>query len=273
MQARGSIEQWKKDPDRWRVRVTVGRDPITGSEKRLSKVIAAPHNRTGRRAAEDVLAELISQAKTLRRSTQRVPDGMTVADLAERWTRSRRPSWEAKTEAVYQGVLDRHIVPAIGGRPIAELTHEDLEDLYARHAETPRTARQIHATMRTMLGQAVRWRAIPHNPAMAAQAPPYESPEIDPPDPDAVVGALAVVDERWPDFALFLRLAATMGSRRAELCALQWRDFDLDVGTVWVRRAIARNPSGGVGAEGHEDRQPAPRRDRRRRGDEREARP
>jgi integrase len=48
-------------------------------------------------------------------------------------------------------------------------------------------------------------------------------------------GALA--DE--PDFAVFLRLSTTAGLRPSELCALRWRDVDLDAETVSITDSIA----------------------------------
>ena len=44
----------------------------------------------------------------------------------------------------------------------------------------------------------------------------------------------AEVDE--PDFGVFLRLAASTGARRGELCALLWRDIDLADGTLTSAR-------------------------------------
>jgi len=46
------------------------------------------------------------------------------------------------------------------------------------------------------------------------------------------------VGERDTDFALFLRLAAIVGARRAELCALRWSDLDLDAGRLSIARRL-----------------------------------
>lgn len=48
-----------------------------------------------------------------------------------------------------------------------------------------------------------------------------------------------------PDFGVFLRLAATTGARRGELCALRWRDVDLAEGTLMISRALVGCADGG----------------------------
>ncbi len=49
---------------------------------------------------------------------------------------------------------------------------------------------------------------------------------------------VAGVGERDTDFALFLRLAAIVGARRAELCALRWSGLDLDAGRLSITRRL-----------------------------------
>jgi integrase len=52
-------------------------------------------------------------------------------------------------------------------------------------------------------------------------------------------------DAEDPDFGVFLRLAATTGARRGELCALRWRDVDLNEGTLTISRALVDCADGG----------------------------
>jgi integrase len=50
--------------------------------------------------------------------------------------------------------------------------------------------------------------------------------------------ALVKIDELDPDFGVSLRLAATTGARRSQLCALRWSDVDLDARTITFARGI-----------------------------------
>src|SRR5207253_2918394 len=45
---------------------------------------------------------------------------------------------------------------------------------------------------------------------------------------------------------LYVRLAAVIGRRRGELCALRWTDIDLDAATVLVARTIVDSADGWV---------------------------
>ena len=47
-----------------------------------------------------------------------------------------------------------------------------------------------------------------------------------------------------PGLPVFLRLAATTGARRGELCALRWRALDLDAGTMRIRHALVQTRQG-----------------------------
>lgn len=55
---------------------------------------------------------------------------------------------------------------------------------------------------------------------------------------------IARADEENPALGCFLRLAATSGARRGELCALRWKHLDLDKGTLFIERSIVENGKG-----------------------------
>ena len=239
---RGSVSPHGVDPERWRIRATIDTD-ATGRERRLSKVIEAPHNRTGRRIAEEALAAMVVQATAIKRGRQLRPDGMTVAELAERWMAHHRGGWAPNTYRGHDSMLRRIILPTLGRRPVAELDREEIAALYRSRAHQPCTARKVHVTLSQMCRDAERWDLIEIDPTRHVRAPRYEPPEIDPPDREPVAEALAMLDAESSDLALFVRLAAHLGSRRGELAGLQWRDFDLEESTVLIGRAIRKGHS------------------------------
>jgi len=49
---------------------------------------------------------------------------------------------------------------------------------------------------------------------------------------------IRVADERYPVLACAIRVAATTGIRRGELCALRWSDIDLERGLLTVGRSV-----------------------------------
>ncbi len=65
-----------------------------------------------------------------------------------------------------------------------------------------------------------------------------------PPDPADVARLIAHADETNAPVGCFLRLAATSGARRGELCALRWKHVDLDKGALLIQRSIVENGKG-----------------------------
>jgi integrase len=98
--------------------------------------------------------------------------------------------------------------------------------------------RKVHVILHAAFAQALKWGLIASNPADAATAPSTPASRITPPSPDALAGALAQIDELDPDFGVFLRLAATTGARRSQLCALRWTDVDLPGATITFARGL-----------------------------------
>jgi integrase len=116
----------------------------------------------------------------------------------------------------------------------------------------PATVRQVHAILRRTLDQAARWCWIPANPAALASPPRLGSVEIRPPTPEEVTRLLATAYEADPDFAVLLWLAATTGARRGELCALRWRNVDLEAAELLILRNLFQ-AAGRLVGEGHQD--------------------
>ncbi|HWM01349.1 MAG TPA: site-specific integrase [Actinophytocola sp.] len=109
------------------------------------------------------------------------------------------------------------------------------------------TVRQIHSIISAALTAAERWGWIAANPGRVAHRPRAKAPEPDPPSPaDAarLVDAAFALDDDW---GTLVWLAMTTGMRRGELCALRWKDVDLDAETVEIRRSYVLHR--GVGVE------------------------
>jgi len=84
--------------------------------------------------------------------------------------------------------------------------------------------------------------------AVDATAPSIRKRRPTTPGAADVANFVAWVGERDADFALSLRMAAIVGARRADLCAVRWSDIDLDAGSL----AITRRLVAGRATEGHE---------------------
>lgn len=237
----GTKTRWKKNPDRWRIRVDAGTHPVTGQRRRLTRVVEAPHTAKAERDIVDpILNRMLTDAALLRGDPHAL-DGMTVAQLAERFLDHRARTVRYRTLVEYRAAIDR-AVPVIGNMRVDQVRPLTIDDLYHRltTAGVPAsTVVKVHRTMKAMFNQAVRWQVAAANPVAGAQPPAATSKRVTPPSPDRFTEAMALLDTMDPDLAAFCRIAAWTGARRGELAALRWDRVDLDVGAVLIDSAIA----------------------------------
>lgn len=173
------------------------------------------------------------------------PASGTVTELLDRYIELKTTQGRAQTTlALYRGLAEKHICPAIGSKQVTRLKTAELDALYAVLLAAGIgvvTVRKVHSLLRGALGQAVRWEMIATNPAANASPPPEpaRSTAEFTPDVDQVRRLLVTLAESPDqDFSMIVRLAAATGLRRGEICGLQWRDCDLEARRLHVRRAV-----------------------------------
>jgi integrase len=233
----GSISSPK--PGVWIARVDAGRDPVSGKRRQISKTIHG-----NQRTAQKVLNEMAVEADR----GQFTGTSTTFRQLSARWLELAKDDLSPNTSRIYQNLLDNHILPALGDAPVKNVKTVDLDQLYQgltkRVHLSSSTVRQIHAIIRRAFRQAILWDWISTNPATNATPPRLTRPDLSPPDVEQVGKLLRAASERDPELGHFLHLAATTGARRGELCALRWRNVDIDMGTLSIERAIIEAPGG-----------------------------
>jgi integrase len=91
-------------------------------------------------------------------------------------------------------------------------------------------------------GHAVKWGLISANPASHAEPPLVPTEEIEVLTEDQVRTVL----ERLRGRSLFRLVAVALatGMRRGELCALRWKDVDLDASKLQVERSLEQTKAG-----------------------------
>jgi len=234
---RGTKRQRRKGV--WELRVYLGRDPISGKPRQLSKTVYG-----GAKAADDALRDLINRQGPSR--TDGI--GVTFGELLNRWLEEcDRLELSPTTLGTYRGQIDGAIRPALGKVPLTRLTAKNLDDLYGalkRRGRSPKTIRNYHAIISSALHQAQRWGWIRENVAEQAKPPRISQRRVKAPAVDVVREIITAAEERDPRLATLLMLGALTGMRRGELCALRWTDVHLDLGELEVARSVVITSGG-----------------------------
>jgi integrase len=221
----------------FRVMVYVGRDPVTGRKRYVTRTV-----RGSRKDAERVRNEMlvdVQKGKTSATST-------TFGELLDAWYDAASPDWSPRTALEHRRVIDAVLKPALGTKKLAKLRASDLDSLYGalragsaeRRALAPATVRKFHTVARSALQQAVRWEWITSNPAANASPPKVRRKEPIPPTPDELGRILKAAEAEDPDLYVFVRLAAVLGARRGEVLGIRWGDLTEDCRSVEISSSV-----------------------------------
>ncbi len=232
MRRRGQVIERGKDTFLVRIYLGQGED---GKRRYYNKTI------TGTK--RDAQRHLTSVLGDLDEGTFIEPSKESLNKYLDRWLEtSAAPRLRARTARDYREVLARYVREPLGQKPLASITPLDIQSVYSGMLEaglSPRTVRQTHAVLRSALKQAVKWQLLSRNPADYVDLPRQKRTEMYAMSKDEVKQFLvAARGSQW--YALFL-LAVTTGMRPGEYFALQWKDVNLDDGTVNVTRSLARH--------------------------------
>lgn len=209
----------ERSPGRWQLNVYLGRDPVTGKKKYRSTTVEG-----GKRVAQRELARLIAEVDKGAPSTS-----APFSDLVDEWWRLDSPRLSPSTARNYRVVLDSKILQKLGSRKLSSISVRDLDVWYAElsHTLAPNSVRNVHAITRRILNRGVAWGWIDRNPALHATLPEQRDIEVSPPSPRQVKALLEAAKEN-PTFYVAVRLAASTGARRSQLCGVRWRDIGED---------------------------------------------
>ncbi len=151
----------------------------------------------------------------------------TLREYSERWLRTRKSRngkpLRNSTRELYQGYLDRHVLPALGDRPIAQLDQDEMDRWYDGLDQShPANAAKVYAFVRGMLNTAVERGLLATNPLKirgAGQTPPAKRKAVA--TPAQVDQVAALMPER---LALAVHLGAWCQLRIGEVLELRRRN-------------------------------------------------
>jgi integrase len=158
---------------------------------------------------------------------------VTVAAYAEDWLGRR--TWALGTHERVERELRRHILPALGSRPLASLRRAHIEEWAKALPLAVSSARLVYVTLSSMLAAAVDDERIPRNPAKGARLAKPQTSRFVPLSADDV---RAIAHGAAEHVRAAILLAAGTGLRQGELFGLSADRVDFMRREVRVDRQL-----------------------------------
>ena len=230
--AQGSISKYEGPRGvRWRVRVDLGFDLVTGRRQRVMESFPT------RREAQIWLTR---QLHEIQEGTAVVPSKQTVGDLLAYWLETHaRHTVRAVSYQNYAWLIHKHILPELGRVPTQQLTARRLQQFYSDKraaGASPRIIQMCHQRLSQALAQAVSLGMLARNVTSLVTPPVVPSREQLTWN-QAQARCFLAVATRSTYGPIWLITMAT-GMRRGEALGLRWTDADLEGGSLRVVQAV-----------------------------------
>ena len=148
--------------------------------------------------------------------------------------RIKRGRMKPGTVEVYKYQADKHIVPAIGARRVAEVTRADIERMVAGLPAATRN--RVLALASRLFTLAEKWelRAPGSNPTRHVERAREEARDrvLAPSELAALAEALSAAEARSPANVAAIRFAALTGLRIGEVLAVRWEHVEFETGRL-----------------------------------------
>ena len=166
---------------------------------------------------------------------------------------------EKATLQLYEGLLEKHILPVIGHLKLSKILPAHLNKLYNTLCQerkdgkgggySAKTIKHIHNTINGIFTAAIKWNIVTDNPCERVETPKL-TPNRDKikfftlEETERFLQAIANAENNETrftntQFQLFFQMALFCGLRRGELIALEWNDLDFVENSVSISKSTS----------------------------------
>ncbi|MEJ5965326.1 tyrosine-type recombinase/integrase [Flavonifractor porci] len=152
----------------------------------------------------------------------------TVGQWCDRWFCENQARWSSSTVGGYRNLIYRHILPGIGGIPLAGLSEDTVTSFYDSLRHQGLSARSVwcvHLLLWRCMDEAARDQAIRYNPVRLCQEPQAEECKTAPLRLGQLQRYLNAAEQLGVLPLIYTGLSS--GLRQCELITLSWADFHI----------------------------------------------
>ena len=221
--------------------VSMGYDYNGKRIKPQQKTVHPPEGLTPRQVEKWLNGQAVLFERECRHTPQPVQQ-LTLAKYIDLWLTDIAPGKLAKSTIRRDRQDIERILPALGHYKLTDLRPEHFRKLYANLRQTKSdatgkplsesTVEGVHATLCSILSDAVEGGFLTHNPAWRTYRYAGKKTEKKIADEETAQKIIAAFENESIKYETYFKLIIATGMRRGECCALQWRDID------WEQRSI-----------------------------------
>jgi integrase len=196
----------------------------------LGKVEDYPTRKLALRALE-------ARLSTINSPTYRARPTAAFAEFANRWDAMVLSQHKPSTQSSTRSQLRKWLLPALGNCALKDLDGQRLQEFTSGCKSSPKTIRNLVATLRMMWSSARAWGYVVHDPFAGLVLPKrglVKTFNL------SLQGIRSVIGSAREPYRTFYMILAETGIRGGEICALRVDDLDLENAVVHVRQSVWR---------------------------------
>ena len=209
--------------------------------KSQQKTVHPPEELTPRQVEKWLNEQAVLFERDCRHTPQPVQQ-LTLAKYIDLWLTDIAPGKLAKSTIRRDRQDIERILPALGHYKLTELRPEHFRNFYAELRKVIRpdtkkplseyTIEGVHATLCSILSDAVEGGFLSHNPAWRTYRYADRKCEKKIADEETAQRIIAALEGESIKYETYFKLIIATGMRRGECCGLKWCDID------WEQRSI-----------------------------------
>ena len=156
------------------------------------------------------------------------------SEFATRWQGIVLSQHKPSTQPPIRSQLRKHLIPKLGAVAMKDLTGELMQSFVSDCKLSPKTVRNLVATLRIMWNSAKAWSYVSHDPFDGLVLPEWDRQE-QPTFTDEDIRR--IIEAAEPPYDTVFWLVAQTGIRRGEVCALDVGHVDLPNRIIVVKKS------------------------------------